>query len=94
MWGTPLKSVPVGIRRCVSNNEHLAVAVSCERPSEKRSLHAYTGPFLISSVSFTSFILFEAKVDLVHQTLHTSFPKDNNQLETTYIKTFIFSPTC
>jgi len=29
-------------------------------------------------------------VDLVHQSIHTSYPKDNNQLETTYIKTFIF----
>ena len=90
MWGIPLKSVPVGIRRCGSNNEQLAVTVSCERPNEKRSLHVYAG-FLISSVSFTSYILFEIMVDLVHQTIHTSFPKDNNQLETIHIKTFIFS---
>ena len=41
---------------------------------------------LISSVSFTSYILFEIMVDLVHQTIHTSFLKDNNQLEITCIK--------
>lgn len=80
----------VCIRCCGSNKEQLAVTVSCERRNKKRSVHVYTG-FLICSVSFTSFILFEIMVDLVHQSIHTSFPKDNNQSETTHIKTFIVS---
>jgi len=90
MWGISLKFVPVGIRCCGSNNEQLAITVSCERPNEKRSVHVYTG-FLISSVSFISLILFEIMVDLVHQSIHASFLKGNNQLETICIKTFIVS---